>query len=189
MWSASSVSGGTLAESFEFERRRWCERPYLFAKTRDDFDVVLFVLTDPSLLSCVSFSLRDDDYGGAIPSSSAVPYSTAPDESGFRKLRSINGTTNVIRSVSTPLAITRGVVTERPGETHTEGRGRMRYELSVSRARTVSTGAGAVRRTRSVMLPSNSRSESLRPCVPMTKKNRYLRFPRRWRFQRRLFRR
>jgi len=62
MWSASSV-WGELAESFRFERRRWCERPYLFAKTRDDFDVVLFVLTDPSLLPCVSFSLRDDDYG------------------------------------------------------------------------------------------------------------------------------
>jgi hypothetical protein len=97
--------GGKLAESFEFERRRRCERPYLFAKTRDDFDVVLFVLTDPSLLSCVSFSLRDDDYG-RDPFVECGAVLDGPDESGFRKLRSINGTTNVIRSVSTPLAIT-----------------------------------------------------------------------------------
>jgi len=165
MWSASSVSGGNSrsrsnSNADDGASVRTCSRRPATTST----SYCSFSPIHP--FSCVSFSLRDDDYG-RDPSSSAVPYSTALT-SGFRKLRSINGTTNVIRSVSTPLAITPRGGYGTPRKTHTEGRGRMRYELSVSRARTVSTGAGAVRRTRSVMLPSNSRSESLRPCVPMT---------------------
>lgn len=80
---------GKLADSFEFERCRWCKYLYLFPKTRDDrVDIVRFVLIDPPLLSRVLFSLRDDDDGRDLFVECGAVLD-GPDEGSFREFRSI----------------------------------------------------------------------------------------------------